>query len=350
MRNLSPFLLVFLLSSCASVSKNVTTSKDLEVDSSSNYSPYQSNKARIDYFASDVYGPFNVGDPDFDATFSYRANIDNQHIIESFQLFPFNSQEPYVTTNHAHFLYRNNALIQTTFNVPINRYLTNKGLTLKFEILAYPSREVLKSYSAMLFPCIQPGWSVESMKAGYCFTRSIGFYGNGQALANITEGFDFSYLDDYIDNEYYYRLDLKNNYIIYDSKFDLTYGTINLKIEDKNNLFPYFSHDSNDNIVIPLKATQEENGKVAFSIKNTLFVNRKTLQMSDSMQFGFIATRDFYLPINGRDKLNNQMMSFEITNFGKIKITGSFPLRYIAGEPLVGTSGDAKFYVTGGVK
>ena len=89
---------------------------------------------------------------------------------------------------------------------------------------------------------------------------------------------------------------------------------------------------------------------MTFSIKNTLFVNRKTLQMSDSMQFGFIATRDFYLPINGRDKLNNQMMSFEITNFGKIKITGSFPLRYIAGEPLVGTSGDAKFYVTGGVK
>ena len=32
MRNLSPFLLVFLLSSCASVSKNVTTSKDLEAD------------------------------------------------------------------------------------------------------------------------------------------------------------------------------------------------------------------------------------------------------------------------------------------------------------------------------
>lgn len=350
MRNLFPILLIGFLSSCAPTSKDITTQNNLDAQKSSNHSTYRSSKGYVDYFVSDVYGPFNVGDPDFDAKFSYRANIDNQRIIESFQLFPFNSQEPYVTTNHAQFLYRNNALIETTFTVPINRYLTNKGLTLKFEILSYPSRQVLKSYSAMLFPCTQPGWSVESMKTGYCFTRSIGFYGSGQALTNITEAFNFHYLDDYIDNEYYYRLDLKNNYIKYDSKFNLTYGSINLKIEDKSNLFPYFSHDSNNNIVIPLKATQEENEKVTFSIKNTLFVNRKTLQMSDSMRFGFIATRDFYFPINERNKLNNQMMNFEVTNFGKSKITASFPLQYIAGEPLVGTSGNARYYVVGGVK
>ena len=352
MRNLFPILLVVFLSSCTSVSKGTVTSNSSEETPSSNnaYSPYYSNRSGVDYFVSDVYGPFNIGDPDFDATFSYRANIDNQHIIESFQLFPFNSQEPYVTTNHVPFGYRNNALIQTTFTIPINRYLTNKGLTLKFELLAYPSREVLRSYSTHLFPLTQPGWSVDDMKTGYCITRSIGFYGSGQTLSPISESFNFSYLGDYIDNEYYYRLDFSNNYMKYDSKFDLTYGSVNLKIEDKNNIFPYFSHDSNDNITVPLKATKGKNEVVTFSLKNVLFVNRKTLEMSDSNQFGFIATRDFYLPVNKRNKINNKTFSFEFNNFGKSGVTASFPVQYIAGEPLVGTSGDAKFYVVGGVK
>ena len=350
MRNFIPILLIVFLSSCTPTSKDTIVSNGLEASSANTYSPYHSNRSGVDYFASDVYGPFNIGDPDFDATFSYRANIDNQHIIERFQLFPFNSKDPYVTTNHTHFAYLNNALIETTFSVPIHRYLTNKGLTLKFELLAYPSMQVLKSYSTHLFPLTQPGWSIDDMKGGYLFTRSIGFYGSGQTLSPITESFNFSYLGDYIENEYYYRLDIKNNYMKYDSKFDLTYGSISLKIEDRDNVFKYFSHDSNNNIVIPLKATQEENEKVTFSIKNNLYVNRQTLEMSDSRRSGFSPTKVFYMPLNKRDEINNKTLSFEINDFGKSKLNASFPLQYVAGESLLGTSAEAKYYVIGGVK
>ena len=352
MRNPFPILFVVFLSSCTSIQKDSAKSKTLESTTShaSSISPNLSNKGGVDYFVSDVYGPFYVGDPDFDATFSYRASIENQQIIESFQVFPVSSQDPYVTTNHPPFYYRNNSLIETTFTVPIKRYLTNKGLILKFEILSSPSREVLKSYSTILYPCTQPGWSLEALKTGYCFTRNIGFYGSGKALTPVTETFDFHYLGDYIDNEYYYRLDLQNNYVKYESMFDFSYGTINLKIEDKENLFTYFNHDSDGNIIIPLKATLEKNETVTFSIKNTLYVNPITLEMSDSKQTGFNKTKDFYFPVNKQDKFNNLNVNLELISFGKCKLDATFPLQYMAGKPLVGKSGNSHYFVVGGVK
>ena len=351
MRKLILIALVTLLSSCSSNPKGNTKSESSIPVPSALSSPYpKSSKASIDYFVSDVYGPFNVGDPDFDATFSYRANISNQQIIESIEICPFSSGSPYATINHAPFYYQDNALIETTFTIPIHHYLTNKGLTLKFELLSYPSREVLKSYETKFFPNVQPGWTAEELKKGFYFTKYIGFYGSGQALSPVTETFNFKYIGDFIDNNYYYRLDLANNYITYDSLFDLSYEAINLKFEDRDYVFRYFSHDSNDNVILPIKAKLDSNDKVSFIFKNPLFVNKDTLDMSDSRRAGYVRTGYFYLPINKRDLLDEKAFTLEFVNFGKCKLNASFPLEYITGNSLVGTAGSSKYHVVGGVK
>jgi len=350
MRKLIPFLFIVFLSSCTSQQKGNTSRDSFNQTSHPSSSQIiQSQKATVDYFSSDIYGPFHVGDSDFDAKFTYRLDIENQKIYERMLICSI-SGDTYVSTNHTPFSYQNNASINTTFTIPIKNYLTENGLTLKFEILSYPDRKVLKSYSVSIYPCLQAGWTYEQYMRGLYITRNIGFYGNGKSLTGITEAYYFHHIGEYVDNEYYYRLDLENNYMNYDSIFKLSYDSINLKIADRDNLFPNFKHDKNKNINIPLKATVNDEAKVSFSIKNTLYVNESTLEMRGSYQKGYTPTRDFYFPINKREKLIGTRMYLEFVNYGKSKVNMTFPLQYIAGEPLVGNSGSAKYFVTGGVK
>ena len=351
MRKLLPFLLITFLTSCSSSpkSKNALNASSQAPSPATSPYPNSLSKGGADYFASDIYGPFSVGDPDFDAKFTYRADIDNQKIMERLLLCDI-SGDPYVSTNHAPFNYTNRALIETTFTIPIHRYLTDKGLTLKFQILNSSSMQVLKSYSVSIYPCVQAGWTYEEYMRGLYITRNIGFYGNGKSLQGITEAYYFHHIGEYIDNDYYYRLDLNNNYMNYDSLFELTYDAINLKFEDSENAFPSLKHDSKKNVVIPLKATVDDEATARFSIKNALYVNKLTLEMADSYQEGYIKTHDLYFPINKRDQLNEKMMYMEFVNYGKSKVNMTFPMQYLCGQPYIGSSANSHYFVVGGVK
>ena len=349
MRKLLCILSIVLITSCSSSQKSKEAAKSVSSSVVTSPYSYRSIKSDADYFSSDIYGPFYVGDPDFEAKFTYRANIENQQIVENFLLCD-TSGNPYASTNHAPIYYSNHALIETSFTVPIYRYLTEKGVILKFRILSHPSREVLKEYKITIYPCVQAGWTYEEYMSGLYITRNIGFYANGKGFKGVTEAYYFHHIGEYIDNDYYYRLDLEKNYMNYDSLFELTYDAINLKFPDQDNLFPDIKHDSKKNIVLPLRATVDEEATARFSIKNALYVNKSTLQMSDSYQKGYSKTYDLYLPVNQRDKLNNKQMYIEFVNYGKSKVNMTFPMEFICGDPLFGTSADSHYYVIGGVK
>ena len=351
MRKLFPIVAVTFLTSCSSTVSTQVSGAAYQSTPSSMTSPYpnRSYKSGVDYFSSDIYGPFSVGDPDFDAKFLYRADIENQQIVERFLVCDMTG-DPYVSINHAPFYYSNRQTIETTFTIPIHRYFTDKGLILKFQILSNPSLQVLKNYSVRIYPCLQAGWTYEEYMRGLYITRGIGFYGDGRGLKEITEAYYFHHIGEYIDNDYYYRLDLENNYMNYDSLFPLTYDSINLRFLDEDNVFPKLKHDSKNNVVIPLKATVDNEATARFSIKNTLYVNKLTLETSDSYQKDWEETHDLYLPINQRDKLNNKQMYIDFVNYGKSKVNMSFPMQYICGEPLIGSTANSHYYVVGGVK
>ena len=351
MRKLIPFLIIVFLTSCANSKKDNDIAPDNQPSHMSLSSPYpnSNSKVRIDYFASDVYGPFNIGDPDFDAKFTYRADIENQRIIERMQLCSM-SGDPYSTTNHAPFDYQNHALIETTFTIPIKRYLTNDGLILKFDILASPSRKVLKSYSAKFYPLIQPGWTASDLKNNYYVTKSFGFYGDGERMNEVTEAFDFCYFGDYIENDYYNRLDLKENYFYYSSYFPITYSVINLRFDDQNNLFPNLNHDSHGNVTLPLKTVPGFDSNFTLALKNTLYDDKSTLDLSEYSKNGYVKTNNLYFPINSKNKLDDKLFYVDFVDFSKSKINVSFSLRFIAGKPIFGSSNEAKYYVVGGVK
>ena len=85
MRKLFPIIAVTFLTSCSStVSTELSSAYQSTLSSITSPYPNRSYKSGVDYFSSDIYGPFSVGDPDFDAKFTYRADIDNQQIVERF--------------------------------------------------------------------------------------------------------------------------------------------------------------------------------------------------------------------------------------------------------------------------
>ena len=356
-------------SSKSSVSSNNTTSSSLSssssVNTSSSSSSSQSSLSSVssssipsepepepepqepfDYFYCEPYGPFALGASDFTASFQYRVNIPDQQIIERIRLFINNSVV--AATNHARFSYSDNALISTSFNIPIKDYLTNDGITLKFEILNM-SYSILKTYSATFFPLPSTSPNYNYLKNNIYQANNIGFYGDGQAMKSISEIYDFTHVGDYLYNENYYKLSLDPITIYYDSAFPLTYSSIYLRYKDSDNIFPYLSHDSSSYITIPLKAEVSDK-QLHLMYANNFYVNERTLHISQNARYGFKITSDFYLPINGKDSLNNHYFYLDITNLGKSKINASFPVKYRTDKSLVGVSDDGINYVSGGSK
>ena len=301
-----------------------------------------------DYFYCPAYGPFRVGNPNFEATFNYRANIDNQQIIERLRIF--NKNNVVVSaSSHPSFTYEDNALITTSFTIPIRDYLTRDGITLKFEILNKATRTVLRVYSATIYPLEDSSPSYIYLRSNPYQTSAIGFYGDGESMKEAKEYFDFTGLNGFLDIDYYYRLTLQSFAFPYTSPFNLSYSAVNLKFQDRENLFPYLTHDANSYINVPLSATKNNN-KVNFSYKNKFYVNPQTLQISDLARQGFNLTSYFYLPINGKTAFNDTPITIDFVTFGKSQITASFSLTYVVDKTLVGVSDDGLNYVSGGSK
>lgn len=312
------------------------------------HDPEPSVVTAIDYFSCPKYGPFNIGDDDFEATFAYRAYIDDQQVFERLRIMDYQGRYVYAHNNPS-INYRDNELIETTFTIPIKDHLTNNGFTLKFEIVSKSNNSILKAYSALLYPLQSLSYDANYLKSYPVYSRPIGFYGDGSAMQSISEAYDFRDLGDYLNNDYYYYLKIKDNNFYYTSDFPLTYTSINLKFEDHDHLFPYLNHDSSSFVSIPLRATVK-NEKVTLNYKNYFYVNKKTLDVSATYRQGLALTNEFYLPINGKNQFNDKLMYLEFVEFGKSKINVTFPIRYQVDKSLVGASDDGLNYVTGGIR
>ena len=305
------------------------------------------SKESEDYFKCPIYGPFQVGDPDFDTTFQYRAKIDNQQILERLRIFTASGELMNAETKIAK-SYQNNALEEVTFHVPIHNCLSVKGITLKFEILAKSNRAILRTYSTTIYPLSIPSNNYQYYKSNVYESLPIGFYGDGQSMKSIKETIDFSNLGDYLESDYYYRLDVNEKRFNYRSEFPLTYKSLSLRFDDHENLFPYYSHDTNGNVVIPLDVLSNRS-RLTLRYKHNFYINKRTLETGDVYHDGFIFSPSFYLPVNGKERFDNKILYIDFVEFSKSKISMSYPLRYISGKALVGTAPEGEYYISGGI-
>ena len=314
--------------------------------SSSLFSSSSEPVIESDYFSSPRYGPFDIGiAPNVGVTFTYELNtISSQTIIERVRLFRNGSLVTAVTNGS--FSYTKGTRKDVSFTVPIGDYWTTNGLEIRFEIMN-ASYSVIKSYSAPFYPPKNSQISASTLKSGIYTSNSLGFYGDGQQMRELREIFDFRNIGDYIDNDYYYRLDISRNSFLYPNDYAFTYKSAKLRFNDSGYVFPYYTHQSNDDIEIPLNL-RKSGDRIIFEFSNFFYVNKRTLEVSDTYQPDWTVTPYFYLPVNGRKKLNGKMMYFELSELGYDKISTTIPLRYELDRTIIGVCSDGDFCVIGG--
>lgn len=316
--------------------------------SSSSSSSYQGPVQVQDYFYCDRYGPFEADNcSDFTASFTYELNgVADQSIIERIRLFN-SSNSVVASSSKAASNYVKGTRKTISFVVPIKNYWSSSGLTLKFEILNSQTRVIIKAFSVTFFPPRKQTHNGVILKRETYTSNSLGFYGDGEGLKELKETFDFTTIGDYIGVDYYYRLDLSNNYFKYPNSYPLSFESINLRFNDSNNLFPYYTHQLNNDIVIPL-ALDKSGDIVRFKFKNKFYINKRTLQISDTYRTNFTSTEDFYLPINGKRLFNEKQIYFDINYLGLDQISASIPVKYDISRSLVGVCTDGNYCVVGG--
>ena len=325
-----------------------TALPDPDLSSLPLFTSSNSSNNNEDYFYCDQYGPFPLDDcDDFDISFTYELNtIPSQNIIERIRVF--NSSGSVVSSSSkAPVDYVKGTRKTVTLLAQIHDHWSVNGLTLKFEILNSSSRTILKAYSASFVPPSQKSIPGASLKRSIYSTNSLAFYGDGEDMKEMKETFDFTTIGDYLDVDYYYRLTLNKNYFVYPNPYNLTYSSISLRFNDDENLFPYLKHQDNGDILIPLAVSRIDN-YITFRLKNKLYINKRTLQVSSSYRSGYLITNDFYLPINGKKKFNNKQLYIDISNLGLDQISTSIPIKYDINHSLVGVCTEGDYCVIGG--
>ena len=310
---------------------------------------FSSTPTGTDYFNCDTYGPFPLSSVtnDTEMTFTYQLySISSQNIIERIRLL--NSSNTVVNaSSKPSKSYTKGTKNTISFTVPLRDYFTANGLTLKFEILKASDRTVLKAYSVTFYPPSNSTVSWVYLKQNIYTSKSLGFYAQNNNMQELIEKLDFTHFGDYLDIDYYYRLDLNKNIIYYPNNCAFNFTNAYLVFNDNDRLFPYYSHLVSGDISIPLKMVK--NGTtIAFQFKNNFYINKRTLQISNTYRTGFTLTKDFYLPINGRSKFNGKQLYFVLEGIGLDNISTTIPIKYDVSKSLVGVCKDGDYCVIGG--
>ena len=333
--------------SFAPASSKLSSSKSSSVQSSSSAVSSSAPTPQLDYFYCPQYGPFPLGSDDFNATFSYSfQTIESQYIIERIR-FLNSSQTVVSAASKPKIYYTKGDVNSVEFLIPLHDYWTSSGLTLKFEIVNATTRTVMKDYSVTFYPPSNATISAQTLKREIYVSRNLGFYGDGSTLKGLNETIDFTHFGDYLDIENYYKLDITKNQFYYPNSFSPTAYSLTLKFNDAERLFPYCNHDSLDDISLPLTLIVDNN-TINFKINTKFYVNKRTLQISQTYLQGFTLTNDFYLPINGKNKFNNKNLYFYINGFGLDNISTVYTLRYDIDKNLIGTCSDGEYCIEGG--
>ena len=93
-----------------------------------------------------------------------------------------------------------------------------------------------------------------------------------------------------------------------------------------------------------------ESNYYCFSYSTQLYVDKKTLNMSNTPRDGFLATNNFYLPINRKHDLLDMPIRFEIKKLGMSNITLSWTTKLSMTGNLVGNCHNSEYCITGEIE
>ncbi len=228
-------------------------------------------------------------------------------------------------------------------NIPTKDRITNSGLRL--EMTFKDGNGSSQRFDATLYPPLMA--NVVANKQRVSYGGSV--FGISSNIVLEKEIYDFQ------DTNEYYSIGEANKIDISGVEFE--YYPINkyncsnayLEILDKSNVYPLINKNKNGYVSFPLKKVTSNNS-VHFDFDLSMYVNYRTMEMSQFKKNGFVETNALFLPLGKERLLEDEASRIVIEGSGFNRNTITIPLSFYLSAKLFGSCGESDYCVHGGIR
>ena len=292
---------------------------------------------------SDNFGPYVAYQDDSEVT--VKVQITKGHKYKEQFLCGPNKDDlryAYNTVNHVE-----QKDYDFTFTLPTSSYLSSSGMYCKITIFDETSnKQLIKEFTIKpvdkaidINPSLYKKGYKQFNNTSYYFDKTKGFIVNN-------ERYRFPNYIDYLNSDTYHRLDLSGVDFNYSGNDTFLYQNASIKIPDYHNIFPNIPH-VNNYITIPLKI-YKSGSLYKMNYLHEMYVHPKTLMMSFISRSGFVKTRYFYMPVNKKEEMLDEVVDITINKCGLTKNNISWHLSYLANQNLIGKCSNSDYCIVEG--
>lgn len=180
--------------------------------------------------------------------------------------------------------------VSFTYN---NTYTRNKNNSIK---VVEKSKKTSKTYTHEVDVSSS---SIKRIKGpNYCYESKSNLYkfNYKQGWSVSKETITFKNFDEYYIPDYYHHIDFSDFKLLVTNNIskNLNFSAGSLIMNNYNGVFNKIS--KNDEIEIPLALKKESDGSYYLALKDKLYVNKNTLEMSKNKMTDYTSTKYFYFP------------------------------------------------------
>lgn len=295
------------------------------------------------YLTSDTIGPLTAYQEDIKLNVTLRCKTKALTFIDRFRCGP--SEDDFRYSKSGTYRHVINYTYNLTFNIPTSSYLSKQGMFCQI-LIENNYNNPLATFSFTLTPIkTKQSIKAEDYSNSPFSVDNVYYHFEKAGLIIEKETISFPNYLSYLNIDTYHKLAL-DSVLISSNNENPSYGLASLTIPDYENIFPYFIHSINNTISVPLKLIKT--GECwTFAFKNTMYVNPNNLIMSHLPRNGFVATNNFYLPVNEKNKLLDEKIKIELNGFGIGKTNITWSLEYLANQNLVGKCENSQYCIVG---
>ena len=295
------------------------------------------------------FGPITGEVDEVEITYTYSVNTTYQRLISSFAYGRSSSEIFSASSKPSHSAVPNQTYT-ATFTYNARDYFDGKPMYFRVRLVergTLTSTTVIER-SCTIYPPGNDNVNVNQYIKKYWNSKPLGFRIQNNELIELADVYVFFNTLDYLNLDYYYRLDLSSfNFINGNDNF--SYASAELIFFDDDNLFRFYSKRDDGYIHIPLRIIQNE-GNISVRYARSFYVHPKTLDMSDVRISGYVGTAYFYFPVNGLEKMINYQFVLKINEFSMNKTNLQITLDYDTTQRLIGPCSISDYCIVGGLR
>ena len=295
----------------------------------------------------DPIGPCEVYGDDINLTGQVSSRTGFTGIRERVSVAPKGGDYSYFYTTATHNIVKNQPY-SFSLPLPIHSMLSENGIDCKVATLNSSNTEI-QAYTFSLKPITKAKINViDYIKQTYVAPDTV--VDPDRYSTYNSENFKFDDFVDYFNEDNYYRLNLNKLKLTYSCVKSFPGCNAKLRFTDYNNVFPNLNNGNLFKpLTIPLRAVVN-GSRINFDFPEQMYVNPTTLEMSLNAKPGYRLTKYFYLPINKKTDVIDQVFTLNVTNFGHNKLSFTWNITYLNNRNLLGDCDNSDYCVVGEIE